>query len=275
MLRVSREDVSNLPFPHIVKSEILPSDLFNKLKEEFPTSDIFDGQYTKTGSLGSRVGAGTGFDIYRGDAAYDELIHRSKAWTAFDGYINSPAFIESFLEMFGDDLAALGCSVAVDPQAYDPQEVEARHVLRSKPTFASRLGTFLPKRKPAGRGAPKLFTRLDIERSFVGYSKPPHCDRENRLCSLIIYFTDTDAEGIVGGELNVYRHKSKSVPSDHERHPLPEDVEVVASVKPKPNLGIFFPCSNNSYHGVNAVQSQGKARDFLYINISTVSSSCW
>lgn len=59
------------------------------------------------------------------------------------------------------------------------------------------------------------------------------------------------------------------------RHPRAEDVDVVATLSPKENLGVFFPCSNNSYHGVNALKSQSAARDFLYINISTDSDTAW
>jgi hypothetical protein len=54
---------------------------------------------------------------------------------------------------------------------------------------------------------PVLFTRLDVEKSTSGYDKPPHCDRGNRLCSLIIYFCDADERGLEGGELQIFRHK--------------------------------------------------------------------
>ena len=92
---------------------------------------------------------------------------------------------------------------------------------------------------------------------------------------LIVYFTDLEAEGIEGGELNIYSLKEAKEPSKHVRHPRPEDVDVVATLSPKENLGVFFPCSNNSYHGVNALKSQDSARDFLYINISTDSNTAW
>jgi hypothetical protein len=58
-------------------------------------------------------------------------------------------------------------------------------------------------------------------------------------------------------------------------HPAPEDVTEVARLKPRDNLGVFFPCSNNSYHGVTQIKSQGVERDFLYINISADEMSLW
>lgn len=274
MLQISRADVIQGPFPHIVKEGILPADLFSELRAAFPTGRDFTDQHAITGAVGSRTGSDTGFDIYRGDDAYDALIERSPAWAKLDAYINSPAFVDTFMAAFGPDLDALGCTISVDPAAYDVDYIEPRSVLTAKPTVGERLAAFLPRRHAKGE-ARKLFSRLDVEKSTKGYAKPAHCDRENRLCSLIIYFTDMAAEGIEGGELNIYRHRSKTDPVKHERHPAPDNVEVVQTITPKQNLGVFFPCSNNSYHGVNAVRTPGRERDFLYINISTVGAGCW
>lgn len=275
MLNVYVDDIVRHPFPHIAKDEILPIPIFEALKRDFPSGEIFSGQHAASGSVGSRVGAGGGFDIYRGDDAYDALIRSSSAWANFDAYINSQAFVSTFLEIFGDELAALGCDAEIDPAQYNRQHIEPRAVLTEEATISERARQLLPKMLRRIDRRPKLFTRLDIERSLRGYAKPPHCDRENRLCSLIIYFTNMEAEGIEGGELNIYRHKVKTDPVRHERHPRADDVEVVSSLTPRGNFGVFFPCSNNSYHGVNAVRTAGKARDFLYINISVASPSCW
>ena len=129
---------------------------------------------------------------------------------------------------------------------------------------------------PFRQAAPvSLFTRLDIHRSVGGYAKPPHCDRPNRLCSLIVYFTDAQASGLEGGDLLVFKHTQAKPVSAYERHPRPEAVTQIASLRPAPNLGVFFPCQNNSYHGVTEVKSRGIERDFLYINISGRSRSLW
>lgn len=275
MLQISRSDVVRSPFPHVVKRDMLPKSLFDELRADFPTSASFENQYALTGSEGSRVRAGKGFDIYRGDAAYDELIRVSPAWATFDRYINSAAFVETFLDVFGPDLPALGCSVDVDPAAYDRDKIEGRETLVLRSPITERIRRFLLSARIGRRSKPKLFTRLDVERSTKGYLKPPHCDHENRLCSLILYFTDMEAEGIDGGELKIYRHRFKTTASSHDRHPKPADVEVAATLKPEANLGVFFPCSNNSYHGVNAVTTPNKQRDFLYINISAAAATCW
>lgn len=275
MLSISRQDVNSAPFPHVVKQGILDAELFTRMRADFPTSQLFESQHAETGSTGSRVGSGTGFDIYRGDAEYDRLISGSSAWAEFDAYINSRRFVEKFIEVFGPDLDALDCAITVRADAYDRDFVEGREVLTEKQSLGERVRSLVPSFATGGSKPAKLFSRLDIEKSLGGYAKPPHCDRGNRLASLIIYFSDLEKAGIEGGELNIYAHKDAKPMRKYERHPKPENVDVVATLSPKENLGVFFPCCNNSYHGVNAVKQNGKARDFLYINISGDVASCW
>lgn len=275
MLQMERSNVNSAPFPHAVKDGILPTELFRALRADFPSAQWFEEHNGETGGKGSRVGKGSGFDIYRGDSTYETLIKTSPAWAELDAYINSPAFIGKFLELFGDQLTELGCSASVTPDAYDREHIEPRDLLTEQKTVKDRIQAVLPKAFTRSKKDVTLFTRLDIEKSMAGYAKPPHCDRPNRLCSLIIYFTDMKAKGIEGGELNIYALKTPKAPSAHPRHPRPEDVDVVATLTPKENLGVFFPCSNNSYHGVNAITTPGCERDFLYINISTDNASAW
>lgn len=277
MLNITRADVVGEPFPHAVKAGILPPDLYQALRTDFPDESIFAAQDAASGSTGSRAGKGTGFDIYRGDDAYDRLIGGSPAWAELDAWINSPAFVEKFLEVFGEDLDQLGCSAEILPAAYSRTQIEHRKVLTQKQTLSDRIKTVTSKlvTREKGEKPVRLFSRLDIEKSIGGYFKPPHCDRKNRLCSLIIYFTDLRARNIHGGELNIYALKEKKPAIEHPRHPQEDEVDIVATVIPQENLGVFFPCSNNSYHGVNAVESRHAARDFLYINISTDNFTAW
>ncbi len=277
MLQVSRSDVSRSPFPHVVTPRLLPDGLFAALKADWPDGGDFEATASATGSRASRAGRGTGFDIYRGDAAHDALIARSDAWAAFDDWINSPAFVEKYLELFGPDGEAMGLTAEIDPARYDRGFIEPRETLTEHATLGEKLGT-LTRRLTRGlksRAPVDLFTRLDITRSLGGYAKPPHCDRPNRLCPLIVCFSDAEATWLKGGDLLIYRAKREAPTAQAPRHARPEEVEVVATLKPRENLAVFFPCCNTSYHGVTAVTSQGVPRDFLCINISARSASLW
>ncbi len=275
MLNVSAAQVVADPFPHVVSEQMLPPDLFAKLQSDYSSREWFDEQLALTGTGGSRTGAG--FDIYRGDVANDRLIASSPAWAEFDAWINSQAFVDTFLTTFAGHLDGLGCMIDVAESRYDRDHIEPRAVLTEHATFGDKVSGVVNKvlRPFRGKRAVDLFSRLDIQKAVGGYAKAPHCDRPNRLCSLIVYFTDSEAAGLEGGKLLIYKHKNPRDAAAMECHPKPENVDVVATLTPTANLGVFFPCSNNSYHGVTAVTSKGIPRDFLYINISGVSGTLW
>ncbi|MFN3370358.1 MAG: 2OG-Fe(II) oxygenase [Sphingomonadaceae bacterium] len=277
MLNVTAADVMVEPYPHVLSDAILPPDMFARLKADYPDEAIFEATADLTGSEGSRAGKGTGFDVYRGDAAYDRLMETSSAWAEFDAWINSPAFIAKYEELFGTHADAIGISVDIPASTYNRAYVEPRELLNPNATLGDRITSLTHRltRGLRGRRPVELFTRLDITRSLGGYAKTPHCDRPNRLCSLIIYFTDADEVGLEGGDLLVYRLRKPLPVEKAPRHPRPEEVDIVATIRPKANRGIFFPCCNSSYHGVTAVTSKGIPRDFLYINISGHAGSLW
>ncbi|MBS0334898.1 MAG: 2OG-Fe(II) oxygenase [Proteobacteria bacterium] len=275
MLQISKADVVADPFPHVIKQDILPPALFKALKADYPGAEVFAHQKSAHGAAGSRTG--TGFDLYRGDSAFDDLLAHSEAWREFTGFINSERFADTFREVFADYIDDIGLRVDLAHSHIDPGFVEPREIMTETATVMDQVAGVGLKvvdqfRKPA---PVPLFTRLDIHRSAGGYAKPPHCDRSNRLASLIVYFMDADEAGLEGGELLIFKHKTHKAWKDYERHPKPSDVDLVATLKPKSNLGVFFPCQNNSYHGVTQVTSQGVSRDFLYINISGRTRSLW
>jgi hypothetical protein len=275
MLLVSQNDVRGNPFPHVISDQILPPELYKRLRAGYPTAANFESSTHETGGLGGRTGVGTGFDIYRGDTAYDALIAGDDAWAEFDAFINSEAFVAQFQQVFGPYLDSAGCSIDVTSSVYRRDFIEPRSQLTDKMTIADRIADIGHKLARRTRSRVELFSRLDIQKAIGGYKKPPHCDRPNRLCSLIIYFTDTEAEGIDGGALRIYRHRKDKPVTAYERHPKQDDVEIVAELRPRENLGVWFPCSNNSYHGVTPVLTAGAARDFLYINISGRIANLW
>jgi len=275
MLQISAKDVVADPFPHVIKDGMLSADLFEALRADFPGADIFAGQQDTHGKVGSRTGSG--FDIYRGETAYEALTKRSKAWAEFDGFINSEKFADTFRSVFADYIDQIGLRVVINESHVNPAYAEPRELLTETATFADKVARVVnsaidPFRSPKPA---ELFTRLDIHRSMGGYAKKPHCDRPNRLCSLILYFTDAEEVGMDGGDLLIFKHNQEKPVRRYERHPHPENVTQLAKLRPKRNLGVFFPCQNNSYHGVTQVLSKGVERDFLYINISGRAYSLW
>jgi hypothetical protein len=275
MLQIRPADVVATPFPHVVKDGIFAPEVFRALKADFPDTSVFQGQSSSHGGAGSRTGSG--FDIYRGDGAFDNLTAKSKAWREFADYINSEAFADAFRTVFADHLDDIGLRVDIRDSHVNPAYCEPREVMTETATLGDRVATVVNKVTDPFRGVHpvELFTRLDIHKSMGGYLKTAHCDRPNRLCSLIIYFTDAEAVGLQGGDLLIFEHKQPKPVAKYERHPKPSEVNQVAQLRPRENLGVIFPCQNNSYHGVTPVIGNSVARDFLYINISGRTRSLW
>ena len=265
ILRVAPDDVAPDPFPHIIKDGIVDPELYNRMLQDFPPDAVFDANTT--------VGARAGRDLYRGDPAYDDLIASSEAWREFYDYVVSPSFVDQFMQLFGRYLRDLGC--AVDPdKARFTNWVEPREILKDRSRWVRRAraltSRFVPMHNPDD-----LFVRLDIGQGPIGYGKPVHCDRPNRLCSLLVYFCDADDIEMEGGELRIHKHRSAKDPKAYERHPRESDTEVVATLRAQHNRGVFFVCSNNSYHSATPVTAQRHYRNFLYISIASRARSIW
>ena len=92
---------------------------------------------------------------------------------------------------------------------------------------------------------------------------------------MIIYFSDADESGSGGGELLLYEHREGKGAVECPRYPREADVRIIEELTPRENLGLFFLCSNNSYHGVRPIRAQRRYRTFVYINISSRSSRIW
>ena len=264
-LNVTRDEVSTDPFPHVIKDGFLDADLYARLEAEFPPVELF--------KAAAGPGGRAGLDLYEDDPQYGEMLAASPAWREFYDFINSERYVRSLIDLFGDQFAHF--ESRVDPQlaTYD-HYVEPRQELAKKSRLGRRLNQLQTALAP-GRNANDLFVRLDLALGGIGYGKPVHCDRPNRLSSMLVYFCDADEIGMDGGELVIHAHKQKKAYRDYERHPKAEDVTEVARLSAKPNRGVFFLCSNNSYHSATEVTAQKDYRRFVYISISSRAKRCW
>ena len=264
MIQVHASDVVATPFPHVVAQPFLEPEFYSRLRAEFPSDDLFE----RDESIGGRSGR----DIYRGDREMDALLAASPAWTQLHDYINSASYLDDTLELFGRYLEEFDCKVEQE-QFHFVDHIEPRTDLASKSAAASKLASVrkrLQKTDPSD-----LYCRLDIHQGGVAYGKPIHCDRPNRLVSMIVYFCDQDEIDCDGGELGLHRHLETKPYRDYERHPKPSSTAQIGTIAPKHNLGVFFLCSNNSYHSVEAVRSQRGYRDFIYVNLSSRGPELW
>jgi hypothetical protein len=265
VLNVSSHDLVGEPFPHIAKQDFIQADLYRRLKAEFPPDELF----SRNTSLGGRAGR----DLYRGDLLYEEFLKHSPAWRGFHTFINSSAYIDWTLRLFANHLQRVACKVD-RRNAKFVDYVEPREVLADK----SRVGRTIEKVSnllAVDKHKDELFVRLDLAQAGVGYGKRVHCDRPNRLSSMIVYFCDAQEMAMEGGELLIHEHKEKKPCFAYERYPKAESTNIIRHLSPTENLGIFFLCCNNSYHSATGVKSQKGYRNFIYVSISSRAPSIW
>ncbi len=266
-INLTPQDIVADPFPHIIKQPLIRPDFYQRLKEEFPPNALFDG---RSRLLGERFGFGarTGRDLYQGEPRFNNFLKTSTSWREFYDYVNSPSFVKLVFELFGSYMKQYGCRV--DPsksKLTDYKESRLNLWWRSKQAKWLGLGS---QKKPND-----LFVRFDIHQSKEGYSKPIHCDWPSRLVSLILYFSDADEIGMDGGELRIHEHLESKPYFNYERYPKKEGTRVIQQLRPRENLGMFFLCSNNSYHSVNAIRSIKDYRRFIYLNLSSTAENIW
>jgi hypothetical protein len=248
----------------VARQPFLEPALFERLRAEYPGDALFERN--------TRLHARAGRDLYRGDPLFDEFLAGAPAWREFYAWVNSPAYVRLVLDLFGEDLARFGCRV--DPQkAAFHEYVEPREALTEVKGFRRLL-----RRVRGAFGTPtdpnELFVRFDLGQARAGYAKEVHCDLPNRLVSMIMYFSDTEEEGLQGGDLRLHEHVERRAPAEYERYPREERTRVIATLRPRKNLGVLFLCSNNSYHSVTAMRGDGR-RNFTYFNVSSRAERIW
>lgn len=268
---VTPEDVVRDPFPHVFAEPFVRPELFARLKAEFPADTVFDSN----SSLGGRAGR----DLYPGDEAYDELMGSSPAWRELYEFVDSSAFVQLTLDLFGSYLEPFGCLASAEKITYD-HWIEHREVLAETSTKVSRLGDKVKSKLGLvssldGADPNDVFVRMDLAQGEVGYEKVVHSDRPNRLVSMLIYFCNKKDIGMEGGDFRVHKHKVVKPIRAYERHPKESDTEVVVTLEPRENLGGLFIGCNNSYHSATAVTRSDSYRNFVYASVASRAKQMW
>lgn len=181
----------------------------------------------------------TGFTIHRGDAEFDAVMAANPDWRDLFDYCNSDAFVQSMAILFADEIDR-SCHVERDAIHF-ADHIETR---REKETV--RIDNpQLP--------AEAMFVRFDFMQGMKSYARTAHLDHRRRLATLLIYFDTPSPETFSGGDLVLHERSS----------------EPVERISPKANQAVFFPCSERSWHSVDAVTQCISPRRFLQISVSS------
>lgn len=174
------------------------------------------------------------------------LLERSAAWREFDAYVNSPSFLQAVIDAFGPQL--LPGNPELHHAALLARSASRRHVWHSEMENGEQL-TFRKALCAPFNTTPVDPSELHTIWSFQAQRCPTagkgiHRDRENRIFSLVLFFSDADAAGWKGGEFVMHRGTDCTV----QRHGKP-----ILTIRPKPNDAVLFLNRQRSIHRVGDV----------------------
>ena len=220
------------PHPHIFIDELVPPDVYAAMR--FPDEWIEPG---------------ASWGITSSDPQYQEVL-RDPAWHAFHDEVRGEAFVAEVLRLFGAEMAREDCRV-------DPKHARLVPFVESREQKEmSSLGMDADPNE--------IFTRLDFQSKGIGgYREFVHLDWARRLIGGIFFFSDAEEEGLVGGELALFR--DRGFRNDRWCH----DPELIALFPPRKNTGVIFLNSNNAFHGPRAITALRGRRRWLYYTISS------
>jgi hypothetical protein len=220
------------PHPHLFIEEIVAPSVYARTR--FP-DDLVPEELS--------------WGITSSDPRYADVL-ADPAWRALHDELRGEAFVAEVLRRFGADMRRAGCLVDPDRARLVPF-VESREQ-KEQATIATD-------------GNPnEVYTRLDFQsKRQGGYREFVHLDWARRIVAGILFFSDADEEGLVGGELAFFRDR------DYRNDRWCHDPELVAQYPPRHNTGVIFLNSNAGFHGPRAITKLRGRRRWLYYAISS------
>lgn len=223
-------EVSEKPFAHVRNEQFIAPAQYEELRGSFPDCPPSSGP--------------TGFSLYWGDDPYQRLLDTRPAWRALFDAFHSQAFIDWGVAQFARVWGPERCRIDLSRARYVPY----REDRVDKERAALRKVEHEPH---------ELWVRMDIHQGNVGYARDAHLDHRRRLISMLVYLCDHEESEMAGGELLLHS------PGWRRRMERP------ATVTPRHNLMVAFPCSKRSWHSVRRITSMSAPRNYLQVHISS------
>jgi hypothetical protein len=259
MIGITNADIDLHPYPHGTSEQMLEPALFDDLRADFPSAELFSSNQKQPFADGraSRI------NMMQHDEAFVRFMDNSKVWRGFYNQVNSREFVEAIINLFGDNIQKTGGVVREDDWKFDgsgPHEVTS---------FRERLFrkfgvTAVLDRMRSALVQDALCVSFDIAWAREGYATEIHTDNRNKLAAFLVYFNETDGEG---GEFLIHQLKEGVEAAADIRYPLEDEVDVIKMLSPKPNRGGIFLNCNRAYHSVPRLTGCTKPRQFLYVSI--------
>ena len=211
------------PFPHLVVSNPLPEELYRRLVSEYPPLEVITG--------GAEASSNQRFSLSAAQTLGDARI--SPLWREFVRLHASAAFFAQVVEVFGDHVRSVYPALEKNVGAL------------------GELSTGLRQPDAVGGADALLDAQICVNTRVFGTPssvRRAHVDSPNKLFTGLYYLRHPD-DNSDGGDLEFYRFKGRPrgfrVAEVEDRY-----VEVVKSIKYRPNTLVMFINNVRALHGV-------------------------
>jgi len=248
----SSNEIKTSPFPHAIKNNILPTELFERLKDNFPSENDFGSNVPYHG--GRR-------DIRKGDGVFETFVKKTPVWKEFFDFINSPEFLNYHMALFSEYFYKN--NINVKGKFFDScthKSFISKILGRLK---LVKLYEILLDLQSRALGNP-FYIEFSLFQSKGGYARQIHTDNRHKIVVFLIYFNEKRPG--IGGDLEMYEHIDNSK-TEFERFPKFSEMKKFASVVPANNNGVIILNTNNAYHAVGEFTHMDHCRRACYISI--------
>jgi hypothetical protein len=229
----SKYDVKKLPFPHIIIENAIPSDLAQRLTNDFPVNLFLDNENNKR------------LDI--SVCNLDKYESISQQWKDFILYHSSSDFLFEFIDIFQDHIK--------NSSSHKALSLNDHHIGRRNIDSFTKCEVLLDAQI-------SLNTPVLKESSV----RKIHVDSENKIYSGLFYLRQPQDDSL-GGDLNLYSWKSNYTSAKklkfykegvEEKH-----LELHKTIKYKNNVAILFLNSLDALHGITPREATSHPRTFV------------
>jgi len=235
---VKKSDVVTDPFPYIVIDNAVDEDIVEELISQYPDTSVV--------GEGESLGDNKRFSLGAPKVAESDGV--SDVWKQFIEANSSQAFLDKFIELFGD------------------------HIPKYFPDFEEKFGPVnklragVRNKDQHQKGQILLDAQIAVNTPVIkkpSSVKIAHVDNSNKLFSGLFYLRP-DIDDSVGGSLQIYKYKDSNKIQFHDARLVENKyVDVIKTIPYKKNTLVLFLNTMYSLHGVTVREQTDHPRIFM------------
>jgi hypothetical protein len=242
LARVDRSSIVDDPYPHVVAPDALDPALYAELEAAFPSFEKIVGDRPLENNQAYLCNA----------VEVIEDPEMPRIWRDFFAFHVSDAFFREMLEFWREPLA----------REYPDLEQRFGKPLAELTTRMRRRGVYKTAENFDADVTMDVQFGVNSPASVPSTVRGPHVDKPEKLFAALLYFRDPldDAEG---GDLDLYRVRSRHWHFDGRRDLRPDMVERFATVRYAPNTLVGWVNTQRSLHGVTPRARSTRPRRYV------------